>query len=262
VDPAIAAQVELGLALGWRQSILDRLNPDAQAADVTGGVKQRPARGDPQSEGSGVAQGAKVGAVRGVRALVGEEGDRGWRGAQPLVEPAEPCRGIPGLAVGIADQSGERTDHQGVEPGAFDEEGGDVERLADVLRNDQEEIGEIDAAASHLLEVGLVGGVDEGDEPVLALGVGDEVEGENALAGAGRPDDLGDLPAGEAADASRQIEGEGAGADRAAVAARAADGGAGIAEPIDDPGAEAAFKLVKRDLESIVSVSAHGAVPL
>ena len=63
--------------------------------------------------------------------------------------------------------------------------------------------------------VGVEGvlGVDEGRDAAGLLGLGDDVQGEGGLAGGLRAVDLDDAAARHAADAERDVEGDGAGGD-------------------------------------------------
>jgi len=60
VDPAIAAQVELGVALRRSQAIFDGLDVNAQAPDVAGGMNERKAGSDSQAKRRGVAERSEV----------------------------------------------------------------------------------------------------------------------------------------------------------------------------------------------------------
>ena len=98
-------------------------------------------------------------------------------------------------------------------PGA-DEHVGDLERLLAGVGLGDEQLVDVDADGLGVDRVHGVLGVDVGADAAVALGLGHDVHGEGGLARRLRPVDLDDPPAGQAADAEGEVEGEGAGGDR------------------------------------------------
>ena len=91
-----------------------------------------------------------------------------------------------------------------------------------------EEVVDVNAELGSVVGVERVLGIDEGGDTARALHVRDGVEGEGRLAGGLRSVDLDDAPARQAADAERDVEGDGARGDHgdrcALVRAEAHDG--------------------------------------
>ena len=88
-------------------------------------------------------------------------------------------------------------------------------------------------------------GVDEGRDAARFLGAGDDGQGEGGLAGGFGAEDLDDPPAGDAASAEGEVEGEGAGRD-------AGDGEVGVlVEPHDRALAEGLLDLPEGAVEGL-----------
>ena len=91
--------------------------------------------------------------------------------------------------------------------------------------------------------------------PPALLGVGHRVQGDGGLAGGLRPVDLHDPAARQAADAERDVEGDGAGRDhlerRAGV----------VAQPHDRALAELLLDVGERGVEGLLAVCQPCAVP-
>ena len=64
---------------------------------------------------------------------------------------------------------------------------GDLERLLAGVGLRHQQVVDVDAELARVVGVERVLGIDEGGDPALPLGVGDDVEGEGRLAGGFRP---------------------------------------------------------------------------
>ena len=87
----------------------------------------------------------------------------------------------------------------------------DLERLLAVVRLRDEQVVEIDAELLRVLRVERVLGIDERGHAAALLRFGNDLQRERRLAGRLRPEDFDDAAAGQAADAERVVDADGAG---------------------------------------------------
>ena len=110
-------------------------------------------------------------------------------------------------------ERGDRVDDEHVERARADEHVGDLERLLAGVGLRDQQIVDVDADGRGVDRVHRVLGVDVRADAAVALRLGDDVHREGRLAGRLRPVDLDDAAAREAADAEREVEGQGTGGD-------------------------------------------------
>ena len=123
--------------------------------------------------------------------------------------------GVPHVAfdLGAGHQGGHRIHHHHVDGVAAHQDLGDFHGLlAGIGLGDEQVLGP-DPQLPGVGHVQGVLGVDEGRHPALALGLGDDVQGQGGLPGGFRAVDLDHPPAGHAADPQGQVQGEAAGGD-------------------------------------------------
>ncbi len=155
---------------------------------------------------------------------------------------------------GLGHERRHRVDDDDVDGAGAHQRLGDLERLlAGVGLGDEQVVG-LDAELSGVAHVEGVLGVDEGGDAALLLGLGDRVQRQRGLAGRLRAVDLDDASPREAADAERDVEGDGARRDRLHVlhhrllVAEAHDGA--LAEGLLDGG--------DRQLDRLFLLRCHG----
>ena len=120
------------------------------------------------------------------------------------------------LAVkfGLGDQRGDGVEHDDVDAVRADERLHDIERVFAGVGLGDEQVVQAHADDARVFWIERVLDVDERRESALALRLGDGAQAEGGLAGRLRPVDLDDAAAGQAADAEREIDREGAGGER------------------------------------------------
>ena len=118
------------------------------------------------------------------------------------------------LDLGPRRQRRHRVDDQDVERTGADQHVGDLECLLTGVRLRDEEVVDVDPDGPGVDRVHGVLGVDVGADAAVALRLGDRVHGQRGLPRRLGTVDLHDAPPGQAADAQRQVQGEGAGGNR------------------------------------------------
>ena len=230
-DALAVLDLELGLAEGRGALVLDDFDPDP-VADRLGAVLEgldaadvEPLRGIELQRPA-----ARLGLRRAeldadlFADLVGEDADRvgavevaGQLAHRLRHQPRLQADGrVADLAVqlGLRRQRRDRVDRDHVDRGGGDQAVGDLQRLLAVVGLGDQQLVGVDADRPRVDRVHRVLGVDEDADPALGLGLGDDVVDQRRLARGLRAEDLDDPAARHAADAERQVEGEGPGRDR------------------------------------------------
>ena len=108
-------------------------------------------------------------------------------------------------------QGGHAVDHHRVDRAAADQLLGDVQRLLGAVGLGDQQIVQDEAAIAGVDGVQGVLNVDVGCGPAELLSLGHDVDGQGRLSGGLAAEDLGDPASGYAADAQRDVQGQGAG---------------------------------------------------
>ena len=117
------------------------------------------------------------------------------------------------LDFGLGNQRGHRVDDDHVQRARADQLLADIERLLAGVGLTDEQLIEVDAQLARVDRVQRVLGVDIGDRPAGALGLGDHVQGQRGLARGLGAEDLDHPPARHSADPQGNIQRDGACAD-------------------------------------------------
>ena len=137
-----------------------------------------------------------------------------------------------------------RVDDDDVDAARADEHLDDLERLLAVVGLRHQQVVDLDAELLGVLGVERVLGVDEGGQAAGALRFGNDLQRQRRLARRLGSEDLGDAAAGQAADAERVVDADGAGRN-----GLGRGDGVACAEPHDRALAELLLDLAHRNFE-------------
>ena len=158
------------------------------------------------------------------------------------------------LDLGLRDERCHGVDCDDVERPRANEKLRDLERLLPGVRLRDEELVDVHPDPPCVARVHRVLGVDERADPASPLRLGHHVVHERRLAGRLWPVDLDDTPAGQPADAQRDVERERAGGDSADRNLRA------IAHTHHRSLAELALDLAERNVQRLLAIHAASSI--